>query len=133
MSNTSIVITNDSKKVWVQYVKGATVALIVSLVGILLFALLLKFVSISEGVIGPVNQVIKAISILVGTKVALKRTTNLGWLKGAILGLFYTLLAYLIFSFLSSSIVFDTTTLIDVMFGMVMGAICGIIVVNSKK
>lgn len=133
MSNTSIMMTNQSKKVWIQYIKGATVAVIVSLVGILLFALLLKFISIGDGVISPINQVIKAISILIGTKVALKYTKNLGWLKGALLGLFYTLLAYLIFSFLSSSIVFDTTTMIDVMFGMVMGAICGIIVVNAKK
>ena len=132
-TNTSLFDKSNKSSAIMPYIKGATVALIVSLVGILIFAFVLKFIEISEGMINPINQVIKAISILIGVKIALKHTNKLGWLKGALLGIVYTLLAYLIFSFLSSSIMFDQTTLIDMVFGGIMGAICGIIMVNAKK
>lgn len=114
-------------------IKGSIVALLISMVGILLFALFIKFIVVSDSVIGWVNQIIKALSILFGVRTTLRACPGKGLVKGTLLGLLYTLLAYLVFSFLSVSISFDVTTIIDLVFGGVMGAICGIIMNNSNK
>lgn len=113
--------------------KGALVALLVSMIGILLFALILKFIVMSDTAIATINQIIKAMSILLGVRATLKVSQGKGLIKGTILGLVYTLIAYLVFSFLSASISFDSSTLVDMVFGGVMGAICGIIMNNSNK
>lgn len=114
-------------------IKGSIIALLVSMVGILLFALVLKFIVINDTTIGWINQVIKALSILLGVRTTLKSSAGKGLIKGVLLGLLYTLIAYLVFSFLSTSISFDATTIIDLVFGGVMGAICGVIMNNSSK
>lgn len=113
--------------------KGALVALLVSMISILLFALILKFIVMSDSTIATINQIIKAMSILFGVRATLKVSQGKGLIKGTMLGLAYTLIAYLVFSFLSASISFDATILVDMVFGGVMGAICGIIMNNSNK
>ena len=109
------------------------VAVCISLVLVLLFAFLLKFTNIPESTIKPVNQVIKGLSILMGVFVGLKRKKELGLVSGLLIGLIYTIAAFLVFSCLGGVFAFDLTLLTDLLFGAVMGAICGIICVNLKK
>lgn len=113
--------------------KGTLIALCVSLVLVLVFAFILKFTNISDSVINPINQVIKGISIFLGVFIGLKKCKELGLVSGLLIGFIYTLLAFLVFSLLSGSFVFDITLLTDSVFGAVIGAICGIISVNIKK
>ena len=113
--------------------KGTLIALCVSLVLVLIFAFILKFTNISDSVINPINQVIKGISIFLGVFIGLKKCKELGLVSGLLIGFIYTLLAFLVFSLLSGSFVFDITLLTDSVFGAVIGAICGIISVNIKK
>lgn len=113
--------------------KGTLIALCVSLVLVLVFAFILKFTNISDSVINPINQVIKGISIFLGVFIGLKKCKELGLVSGLLIGYIYTLLAFLVFSLLSGSFVFDITLLTDSVFGAVIGAICGIISVNIKK
>lgn len=113
--------------------KGVLISICVSLILVLLFAFLLKFTNIPESTIKPVNQVIKGISILIGTFLALKKSKELGLLSGLIIGFLYTVIAFLIFSCLGGIFALDITFLTDILFGAVMGAICGIICVNLKK
>ena len=117
----------------VNCVKGTLIALCFSLIGILVFAFILKFTNISEGVITPVNQAIKGVSIFLGVFLALKKQREMGLVSGFLIGLFYTLLAFLVFSVLSSHFAFDLTLLTDIAFGGIIGGICGIISVNIKK
>lgn len=113
--------------------KGTLIALCVSLVLVLVFAFILKFTNISDSVINPINQVIKGISIFLGVFIGLKKCKELGLVSGLLIGFIYTLLAFLVFSLLSGSFVFDIKLLTDSVFGAVIGAICGIISVNIKK
>lgn len=113
--------------------KGTLIALCISLVLVLVFAFLLKFTNISDSAINPINQVIKGISIFLGVFIGLKKCKELGLVSGLLIGFIYTLLAFLVFSILSGSFVFDLTLLTDSVFGAVIGAICGIISVNIKK
>ncbi len=113
--------------------KGSLSALCVCLVGILIFAFLLKFTSLSDSIIRPVNQVIKGASILVGVFIGLKKQKEMGLVSGLLIGLIFTVIAFLTFSILDGNFSFDKTLLNDFIFGGITGAICGIICVNIKK
>ena len=118
---------------FVHILKGAFIALGVSLVGVLIFAFLLKFTSIPASVISPANQVIKAVSIFLGVFLGLRKQKEMGLVSGLLIGLAFTIIAFLTFSALDGHFTFDRTLLNDVIFGTIMGAICGIICVNIKK
>lgn len=107
--------------------KGALNALIISLIGILLFAFIIKLTSLSDGLIKPINQIIKVISILFGCFIAFKKDGEKTVLKGGLIGLVYIVLAFVLFSLLNGSFEFSITILLDVLFGFVLGTICAMI------
>ena len=128
------IFNSDEKKGIIKpIVKGVFVALAVSLVSILLFAFLLRWTNISESLIAPVNQVIKGVSIFLGVFFGLKKVKCNGIINGLLIGFFYTILAFLVFSLLDGAFNFDRSLLNDLIFSLVTGAICGIICVNLKK
>ena len=114
-------------------IKGSLIALCISLVGILIFAFILKFASISDKAIRPINQIIKGVSVLVGVFVAMRKVDKMGLVGGILIGLVYTILAFVVFSILDGNFEFNLTLLNDLLFGGIMGAICGIIAVNVKR
>ncbi len=113
--------------------KGCLIAIAISLIGILFFAFVIKMFGITDEFLKPVNQVIKGISILCGVFACLKKDNEKGLVKGLIVGLSYTILAFVIFSALNGKFSFDKSLLNDVLFGGITGSICGIIAVNFKK
>ena len=113
--------------------KGTLISLCISLILVLVFAYLLKFTNIPESIIFPINQVIKGISIFLGVFISLRKSKELGLVSGLLIGLIYTILAFLVFSILAGTFTFDITLLTDIVFGAIIGAICGIISVNIKK
>ena len=50
-----------------------------------------------------------------------------------LIGFVFTIVAFVSFSLLCGSFVFDKTLLTDIVFGAIIGGICGIIAVNLKK
>ena len=124
---------DQKQKVWLNILKGSLVALSVSLVGILIFAFFIKYVAVPTEAIKPVNQVIKGISLLVGTFVALKKANQMGLINGLLIGLCYTVIAFLVFSILDGNFEFNKTLVNDLLFGGIIGGICGVIAVNLKR
>ena len=118
---------------WFVVLKGTLISLAVSLVGILIFAFIIKYVAIPTSAIKPINQVIKGISLLVGTYIALRKTDKMGLVTGLLIGLFYTILAFLVFSILDGNFEFSKTLVNDLLFGGIIGAICGVIAVNLRR
>ena len=128
------ILKSDEKKCNVKpIIKGVLVALAISLVAILLFAFLLRWTNISDSLIAPVNQVIKGVSIFLGVFFGLKKVKQNGIINGLIIGFLYTIVAFLVFSLLDGAFCFDKSLLNDILFGTIIGAICGIICVNLKK
>ena len=119
-------------KNFLQILKGVGVSLVVSLVGILVFAFVLRFVNIGDNLIKIINQVIKVLSVLLGVSLTLKKDKTKGLLKGAGVGALYTLLAYLVFSVLVGNFNFGLSLVFDTIFAAVIGLICGVIFVNVK-
>lgn len=122
-----------NKNVFSQIFKGCLIALCVSLIGILLFAVVLKFVNVGDNLIKVINQIIKVVSVLLGVKVCLKKDKHKGLVKGSCVGAVYTITSYLVFSILVASFSFSLSIVYDLIFSSVIGLICGVIFVNSKK
>lgn len=114
-------------------IKGSLIALCISLLGVLIFAFILRFVPIADSVISPVNQVIKGVSIFLGTILGLRKVREMGLVSGILIGFLYSCFAFLTFSILSRDFAFDMSLLNDILFGAIIGGICGIIAVNLKK
>lgn len=122
-----------SNSVLKNVIKGTLIALVVSLISILLFALIIKFTNMSNNLISPINQVIKILSIFIGVMFALKHNKSKGLVNGLLIGLFYTTVAFIIFSLLNKNFCFDKSLFNDLIFGGIAGIICGIISVNLKS
>ncbi len=122
-----------AKSVCFSILRGSAYAVCISLVSILVFAFCLKFTPLSENLITPINQVIKGISIFLGVFLGLKKQKEMGLASGLLIGFLYTIIAFFAFSALNHSFVFDRTFVNDIIFGSIIGGICGIICVNIKK
>lgn len=121
-----------SSPILANILKGALIAVSISLILILLFAVLIKLTNIPDVAISPVNQVIKIISIFFGCFLCLKKLPQKGLVTGSFVGMLYTVLAFLIFSLLGGTFSFNLTLLSDIIFASIIGGICGIMAVNKK-
>lgn len=129
--------TIKAKKEKVSFIgtvlKGSLIALSFSLIAILIFAFLLRIMTISDSAIKPINQVIKILSILVGVLVGLKKNRDMGLLRGLVIGCFYTIFAFVSFSILDGNFSFSISLINDLLFGSIAGAVCGVIAVNLRR
>lgn len=129
----SNIIVQDNKKGFISILSGTIVAIAVTLILILLFAVIIRFTNLSENFIFPVNQVIKVISIFVGMLILLNKYKAKGFPKGLLLGFLYFILSYIIFSILQGKFTIGLNNLYDLILTALMGGIIGIIVVNVGK
>lgn len=111
--------------------KAVGIAVLVSLGGVLLFALVIYLAALPSSVITPVNQIIKVIAIFLGCVLGFRPEQGIA--KGAVAGLLSIILTYLIFAFLSGGVTFSVTAILELVFGGIIGAISGIISVNLRK
>lgn len=114
-----------------ELMKCIGIALVSALVLELIFACILKWSGLSSSCITPVNQVIKVISIFLGCFFGLDG--ELGIVKGLIEGLLSTLLFKFVFSFLAGSFSWDLFFLLELLFGTIVGGICGVLSVNLRR
>ena len=114
-----------------QVVKASAAAVIVSLVFVLIFTLIIQLFSLPIGVVKPVNQVFKILSIVAGGLIFIRGEK--GWLKGIIYGLIAVIATYLLYGAISHSLSVSWKFAIEILLGIVCGAITGIIAVNIKK
>ena len=117
--------------VTLSVVKGAATSVIITLVGVLIFAFVVKSAMLGTGVIKSVNQFIKVISIFLGVTTSIRG--KMGLVKGIFVGLIATVLTYVLFAFISGSVQFGSAFFIDMLFGIIVGGVSGIISVNVKK
>lgn len=112
-------------------VKGVLGAVIVALVGVLIFAFIIKVACLNGGVIKSVNQFIKILAVFLGCAFSVRGKGGL--IKGALIGMISMSVVYLLFALFGSAITFGAGFILDIIFGFIAGAISGIITVNVKK
>ena len=103
-----------------------------SFVACLIFSAFVKGLYLVEPAVNIGRTVIKILSVLIGSIYAVKDPKH-GLVKGVIWGASYSLMSFLLFSLLSGGVDFSVFSVSDVLFCMLIGAICGIIAVNVKK
>ncbi|MGN0797763.1 MAG: TIGR04086 family membrane protein [Christensenellales bacterium] len=113
-------------------VLGGVIAVLVSVLLTLVFAIVLKFVNVSDEVIDGVNIAVRIISVVVGCFWAIK-STRYGIAKGLLIGVIYVLTSFLVFGLLAGSLSISTIKLVDFLSGIVTGIISAVVVVNVKK
>lgn len=123
----------SSGKFFKPLLKGSLMALSFSLILICIFAFVLRFFDIPEEAIKPVNQIIKIVSILLGTLIGMKGCKEMGLITGFFIGILYTVLAFVVFSLLNGGFNFERSLINDLIFGGITGGICGIVAVNFRK
>lgn len=119
------------KKDAADILRASLIALILSLLLVLVFALIVRWASLDGTALTVGNYVIKAVSVLVGVTVGFRSKTG-GAVKGAITGILYTLLCVFVFAaadgFRSANFNFA-----DFLTTVVTGIIAGIIAVNLPR
>ena len=129
----SSVSVKNNKNQFLSILSGTIVAVAITLVLILLFALIIRFFNVADSWIFPINQVIKVISLFVGTIVVLKKQKKSGFLNGLLISVLYFFLSYIIFSILQGNFAFNLSKIYDLLLTALMGGIIGIITINVVK
>ncbi len=111
--------------------KGALLTVISATVGVMIFAFIMRFCSLPSSIIKPINQFIKILSVFIGCFSSVKG--SVGFIKGALIGAVGTTLTYALFSLLGGALTFNLSFFIDVLFGLAIGLVSGILAVNVKK
>lgn len=114
-------------------IKTVVIAVLISMVLVLVFALIVKATDLNDTVIGYVDQGIKIVSVLAATLIGFRRGGKGGWLKGLLSGLLYVVTSFLVFAAISGDFSVSELSWADVLLGAVVGLICGVIAVNVKK
>ena len=127
----SSAIKSEKNNLVLDYLKGLILSMMLSFGLVLIFAFSLKWIAINDSTIMPINLAIKIISVIFGSMVAVKGDSK-GLVKGVIFGMVYMLVAFVSFSILASSFMFDLSFLLDVVCSAIAGGIVGIIKVNKR-
>ncbi|MBQ2712803.1 MAG: hypothetical protein IJF71_05430 [Clostridia bacterium] len=119
------------RKGFASVLKSALFSVLFTLIAILLLAAAVKLFSLGDGVILFVNQLIKAACILLGCTVGLKGEglPLLGMAAGGL----SVFTAYTLFSLLSQEPFFRIALLLELVFGLAVGFLSGIICKMCKK
>lgn len=109
------------------FVRGLLLSIAVTAAAVILFALILSFVDISDGVIRAVNQLIKAAAIFFGVRFIVPRGDESGIRRGALLGLLYMGIGVLVYAFLTKQRLTVWGYVIDVLMGIAAGGLSGML------
>lgn len=117
----------------ISIVKASLVGVVTSILLVLLFAFILKFVDLNSNVITTVDQIIKIISIFVAVFVLSKASSDRLTLKGLIVGAVYSILAFIVFSILNGGVNFSVAIFTDVVFSALVGGVIAILLNLAKR
>lgn len=128
----SNIITEESelKKKIINIIKGCTLAIVLSIILLTIFALLLTYTAISETTIIPVVLIITGVSILTGSTISSRKIKKNGLIYGGIVGFIYVFILYLASSLCLTGFSLSTNSFIMLAVGIITGIIGGIIGVN---
>lgn len=107
--------------------RGVLVAVAVTVVAVILFALVIGMTDLGDGVIRVVNQIIKVAAIFFGVRAIVPRGADNGIRRGALVGLIYMGVGVLIYALLSGQKLTLMGYLIDLLMGVAAGGLSGML------
>ena len=102
-------------------IKGTLIAFFVTIIALMFFSILLVYTELSEETIKPVIITITGISILIGSSIGTRKLKKNGLINGAIIGILYILIIYIISSILNSNFTINLMSLIMIGIGLIGG------------
>lgn len=118
------------KKSGADVLRAALIALLISLIGVLILALIVRWASLDDTPITIGNYVIKALSLVAGVLLGFKTPSN-GAAKGALTGLLYMLLCMFVFA-VADGFKSANFNYVDLITTVIAGTVAGIIAVNVR-
>lgn len=119
---------------FLSILKCCLIGIVVTLIGIVFFAIVLKFADLNSTVITAVNNIIKALAIFFMVFFLKKSGNGKLIVKALVAGLIYAVLSFLIFSIMNGGFVFNLSILYDLLFALIMSVIAAVILnLTSKK
>ena len=109
-------------------IKCCLIGIIVTLIGIVIFAIILKFADLSSTIINYVNDIIKVFSIFIMVMCIKRKSGDKLLFKALLSGALYAILTYIIFSILNSGFNFNLSFLYDLLFAVIVSAIVSVII-----
>lgn len=119
---------NNIKKV----IKGSAFSIIITLIGLLVYSIILSYTSVSESTIPTIVIIITAISLLIGSTISTSNIKKNGIINGMFVGLIYIAIIYLLSSIVTGNFLLNITSIIMIITSVLTGALGGIIGVNKK-
>ena len=131
MQKSSDFLSNAVGDTAFQIIKSVGISLVFSLFLSVAIACALRFFSVSEKVIYPINQGVKVLAVFVGCLAGVRGEKGL--IKGLVAGLLFTALSYLAFSALGGDFSLSWLIFVEVGVAFLAGALSGILAVNLKR
>ena len=113
----------ENKSPIFSIIKGTLLAFLFTVVTLTIFSLLLVYTDLSEATIQPVIITVTGISILIGSSIGTKKKKKNGLMNGAIIGILYILIIYILSSVLKSNFTLNLMSLIMIGVGLIGGIV----------
>lgn len=116
-------------------IKCVLIGIITTLLGIVIFSIILKFADLSSMIISYVNDVIKGFSIFIMVMCLKRKAEGHLLVRALIAGVMYALLSFVVFSILNGGFVFNMSFVYDLLFAIIVSAIVSVIIniLNRKS
>lgn len=120
---------------FLSMLKCCLLGIVTTLLGIVIFAVVLKFADVTSTAVGYVNNAIKGVSLFVAMATAKKVKREKLVFRSVGVGLLYAILCFLIFSILNGSFVFNASFVYDLVFAVIVAVIVSILlnVIGSRN
>ena len=118
--------------VWLRLLKGLGAALLVTVAGVAVFALLMQWIRPSDSLVRLINQLLKLMSVGTGVYVAVGRGCEGGLLRGAAVGLVYMAIGVGMYALLSGQSASMSAYAADLAMGVASGGLIGMILSNMS-
>lgn len=113
--------------------KCCLLAILITLIGIVILAVVLKFANLNLTVISYINDIIKAISIFIMILCIKRAGEEKLLLKAILAGAIYSVFSFTIFSILNGGFVFNLGFVYDLLFAIIVAVITSIILNILKR
>lgn len=108
--------------------KCCLIGIVATLLGTIIFAVILKFANLSSTFISYINDFIKVVSIFIVITCVKRNNGERLLFKAILAGLIYAFLSYIIFSILNGRFVFNLSFLYDLLFAVIVSMIVSVII-----
>ena len=121
---------DSSQNFFLTVIKGVGLTTLVTMICLLIFSLVIRVSYLGASVIKWVNQFLKIFSIFIGVFFSVRGRGGIA--KGSVIGGLSTVVTFVIFALISGQKVSALAFTVDTIFGVIIGAIIGIMAVNRR-